>query len=157
MLEIITDSLTRQTKGSQLLTILLQEEYALLRASKPDQVAALELTIQELIRQLVREREFLLRILRAGGFAKLRPYLDTLDETARVGVETTLARLSDFEQTSARQATINADLAMALWTQSGELLRHFQNKVAPRERNTYTAKGTWYNRPTTAALVRGRL
>ncbi len=157
MLQIISGSLTRQTKGSQLLTILLQEEYALLRASKPNQVTALELTIQELIRQLVREREFLLRILHAGGFPRLRPYLDTLDEATRASFEAMLAKLTDFEQSSARQATINADLAMALWTQSGELLRHFQNKVAPRERNTYTAKGTWYNRPTTAALVRGRL
>lgn len=157
MFQIIFGSLTRQTKGSQLLTVLLQEEYALLRAGKPDRVTALELTIQELIRQLVREREFLLRVLNANGFAKLRPYLDTLDAAANGPCEVLLAKLTDFEQASARQATINADLAMALWTQSGDLLRYFQNKVAPRERNTYTAKGTWHNRPTTAALVHGRL
>jgi hypothetical protein len=157
MFQIISGSLTRQARGSQLLCMLLQEEYALLRASKPDQVTALELTIQELIRQLVREREFLLRILRDNGFPRLRPYLDTLDDDARAPLETWLAKLTDYEQAGARQATINADLAMALWKQSGELMRHFQNKVAPRERNTYTAKGTWYSRPTTAALVHGRL
>ena len=52
---------------------------------------------------------------------------------------------------------INADLAMALWKQSGVLLSHFRNQVAPRERNTYTAKGTWQDRTATATLVRGRM
>jgi hypothetical protein len=42
MFQIKFGSLTRQTKGSQLLTVLLQEEYALLRAGKPDRVTALE-------------------------------------------------------------------------------------------------------------------
>lgn len=157
MLQLISDSLTRQAKGSQLLTTMLQEEYALLRAGQPDQIATLELSIQELIRQLVREREFLLRVLESGGFARLRPYLNSLDPADQARLEGLLAQLSEHEQASARQSTVNADLAMALWAQSGELLQFFQNKVSPQVRQTYTAKGTWYHRPATAALVHGRL
>ena len=45
---------------------------------------------------------------------------------------------------------------MALWEQSGQLLSQFQKRVAPAERNTYTARGIWNNRPASAALVSGR-
>ncbi|GAB1409036.1 hypothetical protein MASR1M90_01900 [Desulfovibrionales bacterium] len=157
MRQILLASLTRQTRGTQLLNVLLQEEYSLLRNGKPDQVTGLEMTIQELIRQLVREREFLLRQLQAQGFARMGAYLDSLLPEQRAAFDVLLTKLVDYEQTSARQTTINAELAMALWKQSGSLLSHFQQQVAPRERTTYTAKGTWYNRPTTASLVYGRL
>ena len=48
MRQILLASLTRQTRGTQLLSMLLQEEYSLLRAGKPVQVTGLEMTIQEL-------------------------------------------------------------------------------------------------------------
>ncbi|NLY40681.1 MAG: flagellar protein FlgN [Desulfovibrionales bacterium] len=157
MRQILLASLTRQTRGSQLLNMLLQEEYSLLRGGKPDQVTGLEMTIQELIRQLVREREFLLRQLDKQGLARLGEYLDTLAPEQREGFDVLLTKLVEHEQSSARQTSVNAELAMALWKQSGSLLSQFQQQVTPRERNTYTAKGTWYNRPATASLVHGRL
>lgn len=105
----------------------------------------------------MREREFLAERLQQAGFEKLAGFLDGLGEAERKVFETWRARVIAGEQESARQATINADLAMALWKQSGSLLTHFQNRVAPRERNTYTAKGRWQDRTATATLVRGRL
>jgi hypothetical protein len=157
MRQITLGSLVRQARGTELLCELLREEHGLLRQGEPDKVAGLEISIQDLIRQLVREREFLAERLQQAGFEKLAGFLDGLGETERKVFETWRARVIAGEQESARQATINADLAMALWKQSGSLLTHFQNRVAPRERNTYTAKGRWQDRTATATLVRGRL
>ena len=67
MQDIILGSLIRQAKGTELLCLLLREEYALLREGQPDQVAGLEMGIQELIRQLVREREFLVSRLQLAA------------------------------------------------------------------------------------------
>lgn len=157
MQNIILGSLIRQAKGTELLCLLLREEYALLREGQPDMVAGIEMGIQELIRQLVREREFLVSRLQLAELDKLGVLLDTLGPGDRLVFETWRAKIITHEQDSGRQATINADLAMALWKQSGVLLSHFRNQVAPRERNTYTAKGTWQDRTATATLVRGRM
>lgn len=157
MHQIILQSLIRQAKGSEQLGRLLAEEYALLRQGKPDDVAGLEIIVQELIRQLVREREFMVRRLELAGMKTLTAFLASLEPQAAQECETWRAMIINHEQDSARQASINADLAMALWRQSGDLLTHLQRRIAPRERNTYTAKGTWQNRPTTATLVSGRL
>ncbi len=157
MQQIILGSLIRQAKGTELLCQLLREEYALLRAGKPDQVTGLELCIQDLIRQLVREREALIGRLHGAGITTLAVFLEGLGPADRRIFETWRAKTITHEQDSGHLASINADLAMALWKQSGVLLRHFQNQIAPRERNTYSAKGTWQDRATTATLVRGRL
>ena len=157
MQQIILSDLIRQAKGTELLCQLLREEYALLRAGEPDRVAALEMSIQDLIRQLVRERETLTGRLRAQGMAGLAVFLETLSPEDRLVFETWRARIVAHEQDSGQLASVNAELAMALWKQSGVLLRHFQEQVAPRQRTTYSAKGTWQDRATTATLVRGRL
>ena len=157
MQQIILGSLIRQAKGTGLLCQLLREEYSLLRAGKPDQVPGLELCNQDLIRQLVREREALISRLHGAGMTNLAVFLEGLGPADRRIFETWRAKIITHEQDSGHLASINADLAMALWKQSGVLLRHFQNQIAPRERNTYSAKGTWQDRTTTATLVRGRL
>jgi hypothetical protein len=157
MQQIILGSLIRQAKGSELLCQLLREEYALLRAGEPDRVAALEMSIQELIRQLVREREALTARLQANGTTNLAAFLEGLSPADRRIFETWRAKVITHEQDSGQLASVNADLAMALWKQSGVLLSHFQNQIAPKERTTYSAKGTWQDRATTATLVRGRL
>lgn len=157
MHQTILASLIRQAKGTELLLSLLREEYALLRKGRPDEVAGLEMVIQELVRQLVREREFLIRVLERAGYGRLADFLSGLDPAERGEFEVWRARIIVHEQEGARQTSINSDLAMALWEQSGNLLRHFQSQVVPRERNTYTARGTWGNRPATATMVRGRL
>ncbi len=157
MHQTILASLIRQAKGTELLLSLLREEYALLRKGRPDEVAGLEMVIQELVRQLVREREFLIRVLERAGYGRLADFLSGLDPAERGEFEVWRARIIVHEQEGARQTSINSDLAMALWEQSGNLLRHFQSQVVPRERNTYTARGTWGSRPATATMVRGRL
>jgi hypothetical protein len=78
MQQIILGSLVRQAKGTELLCQLLREEYSLLRAGEPDRVAALEMSIQDLIRQLVREREALTGRLRVEGLDSLAVFLEKL-------------------------------------------------------------------------------
>lgn len=156
MRQIILQSLVRQAKGVELLCFLLREEYSLLRAGKPDEVAGLEIMVQELIRQLVREREFLVRRLRQAGFERLGLFEATLAEPERKILQAWQARIVTHEQESARQSGINADLAMGLWKQSGALLKKFHEQVTPRERNVYTARGTWHERTSTATLLNGR-
>ncbi len=157
MQQIILGSLIRQGKGTELLCQLLREEYSLLRAGEPDKVTGLEMCIQDLIRQLVREREALTTRLQSAGMINLAVFLESLSAADRRIFETWRAKIITHEQDSGHLASINADLAMALWKQSGVLLSHFQNQVAPRERNTYSSKGTWQDRTATATLVRGRL
>ncbi len=157
MQQIVLSSLIRQAKGAQLLNFLLQEEYSLLKTGKPQEVAGLEMTIQELIRQLVREREALQRRLAWEGMKKLTEYFATLEPEDQATFDSWHKKIINFEQTGARQASLNADLAMALWKQSGKLLAYLHKQVAPKEQNTYSAKGVWLNRPTRASLVHGRL
>jgi hypothetical protein len=157
MQQTILASLIRQAKGTELLLSMLREEYALLRQGRPDEVTGLEMDIQELVRQLVREREFLIRVLDRAGRGRLSDFLAGLEPAERGEFEAWRGRAVAHEQESARQTSVNAELAMALWEQSGTLLRHFQNQIVPRERITYTARGTWGNRPATASVVRGRL
>jgi hypothetical protein len=76
MQQIILGSLIRQAKGTELLCQLLREEYSLLRAGEPDQVTGLEMCIQDLIRQLVREREFLTCRLQSAGMTNLAVFLE---------------------------------------------------------------------------------
>jgi hypothetical protein len=105
----------------------------------------------------VRERESLTSRLQAAGMDKLAMFLEALPPADRRIFETWRAKIITHEQDSGQLASINAELAMALWKQSGVMLRHFQNQIAPRERTTYSAKGTWQDRASTATLVRGRL
>ena len=157
MREILFTSLFRQHKGTELLTFMLEEEYSLLRSGQPDEVAGLEIGIQELVRQLVREREFMQKILAKDGFPTLSSYLATQLESDQQRFNELHKKVVDQEQVSAGQSAVNADLAMALWKQSGQLLSTFSNRIAPKERNTYTAKGMWHDRSATASLINGRL
>ena len=56
MYQNIYDSLSRQHKALQLLEGLLQEEYAVLRQRDTNAIAALQFSIQELIRQIAVEK-----------------------------------------------------------------------------------------------------
>lgn len=157
MREIIFSSLYRQYQGTKLLTLMLEEEYTLLRGGQPDQVAGLEMSIQELVRQLVRERESMQKKLDRHGFSNLSDYSSKQSGEDQERLQQMLEQVIDQEQISARQSTINADLAMALWEQSGKLLSTFSERIAPKKRYTYTSKGTWNERNATAHLVSGRL
>ena len=114
MQQIILGSLIRQAKGTELLCQLLREEYSLLRAGKPDQVTGLELCIQDLIRQLVREREALISRLHGRGMTNLAVFLEGLSPADRRIFETWRAKIITHEQDSGHLASINADLASYL-------------------------------------------
>nr|MCR4667382.1 flagellar protein FlgN [Desulfovibrio sp.] len=64
MYQLIVSSLDRQNKGLSLLQKLLLKEYEIICERKVDLVAHAEFSIQELIRQLVVEKEFVMGLLK---------------------------------------------------------------------------------------------
>jgi hypothetical protein len=61
----ILSSLNRQHRAFSLLGQLLDEELSLLRSALPQEVASLQFSIQELIRQIGGEREFIMSRMHA--------------------------------------------------------------------------------------------
>ncbi len=61
MFRVIEENLVRQNKALMLLSLLLEEEFSRLMKSNPQSVSQIELSIQELMRQIVVERASLRR------------------------------------------------------------------------------------------------
>lgn len=156
MKERIRQHIDRQVKGMQLLHDLLAEEYALLRERRPEDVSAVEFSIHELMRQLAAERESTIYLLH--GYS-LEEFVDEQPEDERAPFVFMVAELKRLEGLCTRQASMNSELALALYDQSRQLLEYLHGQIAPKEnQNTYSARGGYAraNRPQ-AALIRGRL
>lgn len=157
MEQLVVQSIARQAKGAQLLTMLLEEEHRLLRAGTPQAVAGVELMVQELVRQLAAERALVRWLLDRLGVGRVSELMVQMEDTSRQHCQKWLQALEDGEQKSARQSMINMDLAEALLEQTRGLLARIQRDVLPRESHVYTARGVWQRRVPDAALVHGRL
>jgi len=154
MYEQIRGNLVRQTKGLEVLALLLEEEFAHLRGRDPDAVSAVEFSIHELMRQLACERVDLKAVMQR---TRLSEYADMLPEEQGVEVRAIIARIDVQEQHCARQASLNADLALALLDQSQELLDFLHRRLVPPKQETYGRKGGMTTTRAEAALIRGRL
>lgn len=160
MLGIIQENLTRQLRALELLSSLLEEEFAHLRDRKPHDVSALEISIQELMRQLAAERRSLRRSIGAWrpGMARVREVMMTLDpaESRRLGE--LLQALDRAEQSCAMQADMNRQLVMGLYDQSMKLLKHLQQAIEPGRADVYSRRGCYAKtRQAQASVFRGRL
>lgn len=158
----IIESLSRQEKGFSLLSDLLQEEYELLRKRKPQEISVLELSIHELMAQLMGERKGLIKIL---GGKKLTKYLNWLktkklpqgDANPVVVIEGMVARLTKLEQRCARQGEANTQLAFALMDQSKALLDFLHDQIAPKQQGGYSRRGKYQQSIQRSSLLKGRL
>ncbi|SKA86566.1 FlgN protein [Paucidesulfovibrio gracilis DSM 16080] len=156
----IKENLSRQGKAMLLLQMLLEEEFSRLQKRDARGVTPMELSIQELMRQLVAEREDLVRVvtmLTNGNTGRLRDYLPSMPEEEREEVQTQLRALDEQEQRCARQAAQNQQVAMALFEQSSKLLDYMHSKVKPTKVEGYAANGRYASRPGESHLVRGTL
>jgi len=72
MIQLIEENLVRQNKALMLLFILLEEEFSRLMQSNPQSVSQIELSIQELMRQIAVERASLRRKVQQVSPAALR-------------------------------------------------------------------------------------
>ncbi|GFM37795.1 flagellar protein FlgN [Desulfovibrio psychrotolerans] len=154
MFSYANGNLVRQYKGLQVLDLLIREEFAQLRDNKPQEVTATEFAIHELMRQIAVER---LELRKELGGKRLRELTPTLPEEEQVVLEQLLDDIDLLEQECARQASMNARLALALHDQNQHLLEFLHDQVAPKAQNTYGKMGRFTQSRPQASLIQGRL
>jgi hypothetical protein len=139
----IQENLTRQIRALQLLSSLLEEEFADLCARKPHEVSELEISIQELMRQIAQERQSLRGFINrvAPGKARLREILAGLDAEQAAALSQSMATLDRAEQICAIQADKNRQLVMGLYDQSMKLLKQLHQAIEPGKSDMYSRRG----------------
>lgn len=155
MYEIIIGSLTRQDKALGVLFELLEEEYTLLMKRDTGNIAVNEFSIQELIKQLMHEKNI---VIRALGGLRASQYAETLPEEQAQPLLHLLAAIDKNEQATSRNASRNAQLSLALLDQSTRNLQKFTEYAVPKTSFVYGRRGAM--RPvahTQAALLSGRM
>lgn len=155
MYTILTASLTRQENALKLLCDLLEEEYRALLSRQTEQVVAVEFSIQELIRQLAVEKDFVIRQL--GGM-RVAEYARMLNVDLAETLTAQLAAVDAGEQGVARQASRNSQLSLALLDQSTHTLQALTREAMPAKAEVYGRRGGMSRRAhPEAALISGRL
>ena len=159
MFRIIEENLVRQNKAMVLLSILLEEEFTRLMSSKPQSVSQIELSIQELMRQIAIERASLRRKVGAiaEGAVRVRDLYLMMEDDVRKNFETMINMLEETEQKCGVQASKNNEMAMALFDQSKGLLEFMHNQIKPKNTHAYAASGRFAQASNNARLLTGRL
>lgn len=147
-------NLHRQQKALEVLETLLAEEFAELRERKPESITAIEFSIHELMRQIANERTALKN---AMGGQRLADVLQILADEEQAELNGLLKRIDTLEKRCSRQASMNAELALALHDQSQSLLSHLQHQIQPRNHATYGKTGAYTQSRPEAVLIHGRL
>ncbi len=155
MHDYLLSVLIRMKEGFILLDKLLQEEFSALKAHEPKKIAVLEFSIQELLQQLMREKQFLGARVRESGFSSLNNWIGKNREDTEV--QEVLLEAERAEQQAAGQAEKNNSLADALAEQSGKLLTFFYDKVSSEKEDIYSSRATFNQRRRDAGILRGRL
>lgn len=154
MHQLIFESLSRQEKGMELLLKLLEQEYAIICERKMDLVAHEEFSIQELIRQLVNEKEFVLGLLQG---MRLSEYTQGLGEEIAAPLLEVHSRLDAMEQKASRQATRNSQLALALLDQNAKFMQTLFDQAIPKKTLVYGRRGAMNSVARQGSLISGRL
>ena len=156
---LIEENLVRQNKAMILLSVLLEEEFSRLQQGAPQLVSQIELTIQELMRQIAAERYSLRRqvgVAQPGAQRVAELYAD-MDEETQASFMQMLEVMDKSEQKCAMQASKNNMLAMALFDQSKQLLSFMHNQIKPKNTESYAATGRFARARTDARILTGRL
>ena len=160
MLQLIQANLSRQIRALELLSSLLEEEFAALMDRRPQDVSVLELSLQDLMRQLVAERYQLRRLISAGypGMERMRDILAELPAETAAKLSADLADMDKAEQLCAMQADKNRQLALGLFDQSMQLLTHLHSAIQPKRGDVYGKRGRYAKPPQgNASFFSGRL
>ncbi|OGR34451.1 MAG: hypothetical protein A2051_00840 [Desulfovibrionales bacterium GWA2_65_9] len=160
MLQLIQANLSRQVCALELLSSLLEEEFAALMGRQPQDVSVLELSVQDLMRQLVVERMQLRRFIGAGypGLERMRDVMAKLPAETAAKLSADLANMDRSEQLCAMQADKNRQLALGLFDQSMQLLTHLHQAIQPSKGDVYGKRGRFTKPPQgQASFFSGRL
>lgn len=152
--QIIYTSLVRQAKGLELLRNLLVEEYQVICQRQMEVVAALEFSIQELIRQLVNEKEFVIERLKG---TRLRDYAKNLEGVEADLVIKLVTEIDKNEQKASLQANLNCQLSLALLDQNEKTLQTLFKQALPEKTFVYGRRGAMQSVSAHGALISGRL
>lgn len=155
MYDTIIASLNRQDKALGVLFDLLEEEYELLMKRDTGAIAVNEFSIQELIKQLLHEKN---TVIRALGGIRASQYAETLPEEQGKPLMDLLASIDKGEQNTSRNASRNAQLCLALLDQNTRNLNKFTEHAVPKTSFVYGRRGAMRTvARTEAAFVTGRL
>lgn len=159
MFQRIEENLVRQNKAMILLQVLFEEEFSRLRGGDALSVSRLELSIQELIRQMAAERASLRKMVgRTKNGARRVSELYDLMTPEQVAAFVDLVKVLDStEQRCAAQAAKNHELALAFHDQSKALLEFMHEEIRPKNTGGYSAKGRFAKVAEQPSLLRGRL
>jgi hypothetical protein len=159
MIRLIEENLVRQNKAMLLMFLLLEEEFSRLTQLKPQSVSRVELSIQELMRQVAAERLSLRRMIAqvVPGAQRVREIMPALEEDRADAIGKLLKRLDEAEQKCGVQASKNQQLAMALFDQSKGLLDFMHNQIKPKSTTTYGRTARYAQGVNDARLLSGRL
>ena len=159
MIRLIEENLVRQNKAMLLMFFLLEEEFSRLTKLKPQSVSQVELSIQELMRQVAVERHSLRRMLAKvePSATRVRDILPCLTEEEADSIRELLTMLDGTEQKCGVQAAKNQQMAMALFDQSKGLLNFMHNQIKPKSTTAYGRTGRFAKGINDARLLSGRL
>ena len=159
MFRLIEENLVRQNKAMMLLFFLLEEEFSRLMKNLPQGVSQIELSIQELMRQIGAERVSLrAKVAAIAPEAKrVRDLFLMMDDEMKANMKKMLAMMDETEQKCGQQAGKNNELAMALFDQSKSLLDYMHNQIKPKNTAAYAASGRFAEPHSSARLLTGRL
>ena len=150
----IHGNLFRQLQGFKLLDSLLNEEFEGLTGRHLDDVATLEFSIHELMRQLFVERQ---KLGKSMNGIRVSQYAEMLPEEQRVEIMELVRELDKIEQKCARQSSLNAELVFALLDQGQQLLDFMHSRIVPPKAGLYGTKGIVVQPRPEAAVISGRL
>ncbi len=159
MIRLIEENLVRQNKAMLLMSFLLEEEFSRLTSLKPHAISQVELSIQELMRQIAAERMSLRNYVKQANpkVTRVRELIATLDEKNGEKFSSLLKMLQDTEQKCGVQAAKNHQMAMALRDQSKNLLSFMHNQIKPQSKVAYGRTGRFAKGDNSARLLSGRL
>ncbi len=159
MFRVIEENLVRQNKALMLLSLLLEEEFSRLMKSNPQSVSQIELSIQELMRQIVVERASLRRNIGEAvpGAARVSELYPSLNDEMKSNFQKLLSLMDETEQKCGIQAAKNNEMALALFDQSKNLLDFMHDQIKPKNTTAYGASGRFAKAPSNARLLTGRL
>lgn len=159
MIRMIQENLSRQACALEMLSSLLEEEFSGLMNRKPQEVSILELSIQELMRQLAAERISLRGHISASfpGMARVHEVMATLPEAEAAGLGELLQSIDRAEQLCAIQADKNRHFALGLYDQSLQLLQELHRSIEPGKSDVYSRRGRYAKTTQTQpTMVHGR-
>lgn len=160
MIHMIQENLSRQAQALKLLSSLLEEEFSGLMERHPEDVSILELSIQELVRQLAAERMSLRSRISTTfpGKARVHEIMSSVPDTQAAKLGQLLQDIDRAEQSCAIQADKNRHFALGLYDQSMQLLKQLHNSMSPGKQDVYSRKGRYaVSGQTQPSILRGRL